>query len=186
MGQSRSVEGFLKKIHQLETATERERTSSVTAGAATAKKIMLGTAAARGVAPGGKIAGRSWGVNYQVRPGRESTALVRYTGPFHLVNNPTKAHVIRPRVFVGTRGSVAGRRGRGQRAVKGAALLSIFGLDARDGGALRMPGIGFRAEAHHPGTQGKRIFEAAKIAAGASVPQVMARSMTGAWKRALT
>ena len=186
MGSSRSVGEFVGKINALGTATERGRTQAVSEGAFKTKTIMLAAAAAKGVAPGGKIAGRSWGVRYELKGAEKPEALVRYTGPFHLVNNDTKAHVIRPHVFVGTRGSVSGRRGRGRRAVKGAALLQLFVVDAQDGGALKIPGVGFRREVSHPGTQGKAIFPAAKAIARIQVPGVMANSMKGAWKRALT
>lgn len=185
MGTSRDAAEFVRKINNLGTATERERTTAVAKGALTAKTTMLGTAAVKGVTPGGQIAGRKWGVSYNLREGRQASALVRFTGAFHLVNNDTKPHLIRPRVFAGTRGSVAGRRGRGRRAVKGAALLQLFGVDARDGGALKIPGVGFRADADHPGTKGKGIFQAARLISGEKVPRVMADSMKGAWKRAL-
>lgn len=185
MGTSRDPAEFVRKINNLGTATERARTAAVAKGAQTTKVTMLGTAAVKGVAPGGQIAGRKWGVSYNLREGRQASALVRFTGAFHLVNNDTQPHLIRPHVFAGTRGSVAGRRGRGRRATKGAALLQLFGIDARDGGALKIPGIGFRSDAEHPGTKGKHIFEASRLIAGEKVPRVMADSMKGAWKRVL-
>lgn len=187
MGNSHSIDGFLKKLGDMATATERQRGVAVTEGAATAKKIMLATAAARGVTPGGTITGRRWGVSYTVRPGLESTALVRYTGPFHLVNNPTKPHYIAAGGLGGsrtTRGDLAfqasaarfgggSTRGAfsGQRKSRGKKALSFNGT--------------VRAYAHHPGTPGKGIFQVAKIAAGQPVTSVMARSMMSTWKKVM-
>lgn len=108
-----------------------------------------------------------------------NTAAVRPKGPVHLVNNPTKPHVIVRRAFVGT-------RGRGKKAQRGAALLAAFGVDATNyGGPLGIPGVGPRASAHHPGTHGKHFWEhaepeaatAAKRAAMAETVKNMARSL---------
>lgn len=62
--------------------------------------------------------------------GLNTTALVRATGPFHLLERPTKAHTIAPR---------RGRRGGGKRAV--------------------VTPYGPRASVQHPGTSGKHPFE---------------------------
>lgn len=183
MGTSRSAAEFVGKINKIGHATDTSRRSVVNDGALTAKKVMLAAAGAKGVTPGGKIAGRRWTVRYDIKGTETPVAVVRFTGPFHLVDRDTKAHLIRPRSFVGTRGSVSGRRGRGQRAVKGAALLQLFGVDARDGGAIAFNGI-VRAYARHPGTSGKGIFPAAKVIAHHTVPTVMANAMKGAWRRA--
>jgi hypothetical protein len=152
VGTSRTTADFLRKIDKLGTATDRSRQAVVNEGAFAAKRVMLASAAAKGWHPGSKIAGRGWNVSYSVRG---TTAVVRYTGPFHLVNNPTKAHRIEP-----------GRR-RGRKA----KALNIGGNP--------------RAYAFHPGTRGKRIFQAAKVIVTRSVPNVMATSMKGAWRRAL-
>lgn len=71
------------------------------------------------------------GVRYDLPT--SDTALVRMTGPAHILERPTKAHRI-PQ-------SDAGRkRGRAKRGTKK---------------PLVMPGIGFRMYANHPGTRGK-------------------------------
>ena len=75
---------------------------------------------------------------------RGHTAIIRYAGAkAHLVNNPTKPHRIEPR---------SRRRGRGRRA------LTINGDLA--------------AYANHPGTRGKRFFEAARTIAVKELPKV--------------
>lgn len=73
--------------------------------------------------------GAKVGVRYDLEPKK---AVVRMTGPAHLLENPTKKHRI-PR---GTAG-----RGKRQRANKK---------------VIYIPGIGVRAWAEHPGTEGKK------------------------------
>ena len=188
MGTSHSIDDFLDKLGKAATATERQRTTAVTEGAAVTKKVMLGAAVADGMTPGGKIAGRNWGVSYTVRSGREPTALVRYTGPFHLVNNPTLPH------FIAAKGLGGSRNTRGVAAFQ-AKLAGIQGNSTRGAfSGLRSSSRGKRAlsinggepfaYAFHPGTKGKRTFQTAKVTAAKSTPPVMAHSMTGAWRKA--
>lgn len=94
-------------------------------------------------------------------------AIVRFTGPAHLVDRPTKAHNIFPRQFQGT-------RGRGKRAQKGASLLAAFGLNARSGsGGIKLRDGSVRRSVHHPGTKGKHFFELGKpIAAKSAVSEM--------------
>ena len=187
MGTSRNPTEFVRKINAVGHATDRHRKQAVNEGAFTAKKVMLAAAAAKGVMPGGKIAKRKWGVSYDVKGTETPVALVRYTGPFHLVNNDTKRHYI---VAGGLGGS---RQERGTRAFQASAsrfsgdsAAGAFAGQRRSRGkqAISFNGIA-RAYAAHPGTSGKAIFPAAKVTARATVPGVMANSMKGAWKRAL-
>lgn len=188
MGTSRSVTEFVGKINKAGHATDRHRKEAVSQGAFTAKKVMLAAAAAKGVTPGGKIAGRKWGVSFDVKGTERPVALVRYTGPFHLVNNDTRRHYV---VAGGLGGS---RESRGIRAFQasasrfsGESSSGAFGGQRRSKGkrAISFNGIA-RAYVVHPGTSGKAIFPAAKIIARRTVPDVMAQSMKGAWRRALT
>lgn len=79
---------------------------------------------------------------------RGNRAIIRYAGAkAHLVNNPTKPHRIEPR---------SRRRGRGRRA------LTING--------------NVRAYANHPGTRGKKFFEAARTVASEQLPRVYMRA----------
>jgi hypothetical protein len=186
MGTSRSPAEFVGKINKIGQATDKARKSTVSDGAFAAKKVMLGAAAAKGVMLGGKIAGRKWNVTYDVRGGEVPVALVRFTGPFHLVNNDTKAH------YVVARGLGGNRESRGTAAVQASAsrfsgdsAAGAFGGQRRGRGrrALNING-NIRAYAFHPGTSGKGIFQAAKPIAARTVPGVMAASMKGAWRRA--
>lgn len=157
MGTSRSAAEFSRKITKLATATQKRQRLSVEAGALTAKEIMLAEAAAAGVSPGSRIAGGKWGVGYDVKGFSNPTAIIRYRGAFHLVDNPTRAHKIGPR---------RGRRGAGKRAVS-------LG-----------PGRVYRS-VQHPGTAGKKTFPAAKRKAQLAVPKVMARPIISGWREAL-
>lgn len=114
------------------------------------KKLFETSAASSGVL-GHKVARGKIGVRYDIKGGgQRAVALVRYTGPAHLANNPTSAHRIEP------------RRRRGSRRRRGARALTIGG--------------NVRAWANHPGTRGKGFFQRAKAAAITTAPRVYARS----------
>jgi hypothetical protein len=72
--------------------------------------------------------GAKVGVRYDIKGAKNPTAIVRATGPMHLIERSTKAHTI-PR-----------SRGRGRLKV------------------LRLPGDVFRRSVQHPGTRGRRPF----------------------------
>lgn len=102
------------------------------------KRIFAGTAAAAG-------ASRLARARYDIHGNQ---AVIRYAGAkAHLVNSPTKAHLIVPRSRSRRRGS--------KRA------LTING--------------DVRATAHHPGTRGKRFFEAARTICQTVLPRVYGR-----------
>jgi hypothetical protein len=105
------------------------------------------------------VAHRPTGVSVRrIQGGEKPVDSVRWNGPAHLVNNPTKAHDIFPRGYVGTRGT-------GKKAQRGAALLGAFGLDARSKkGGIRLADGEVRAHVHHPGTHGKHFFELGVLA----------------------
>lgn len=90
------------------------------------------TESLRGVAPRLRLnvgkKGASVGVRYEVQP---HSALVRATGPVHLLESDTKAHRI-PREKIG--------RGRARRVNRK---------------PIYIPGVGIRASAMHPGTKGR-------------------------------
>lgn len=110
------------------------------------KRLFESSAAGAGVL-GHRVARGKIGVRYDIKGnGPRAVALVRYVGPAHLVNNPTKAHRIEPR-----------RLGRRRRRA-----LTIGG--------------NVRAWANHPGTSGKDFFRRAKVAAQASAPRVYAKA----------
>ena len=191
MGTSRTPAQLVAKINHLATVTQQTRKIAVAEGALATKQIMLATAAAKGVTPGGKIAGRKWNVSYDVKGTNNPTALVRFTGPFHLVENATKPHYIAAKGLGGSRAS------RGERAFQASASRFLSGSSRASGafgGARRSKGakalhIGsslFRAYVFHPGTSGKGVMPIARTVAARRVPHVMASSMRGSWRRVIS
>jgi hypothetical protein len=150
VGTSKTVPEFSGKLTGAAGLLEKQGKRVVGAGALAAKKIILAEAAAAGVSPSSKIAGKKWGVRYDVKGGTDPVALVRFRGPFHLVDNPTEPHKIGPKT--------KGRR-------KKRKAVSFGGMA--------------RASVKHPGTKGKRTFPKAVKKAEVVVPRIMASSMIG-------
>jgi hypothetical protein len=181
VGTSRNPAEMVAKIKSLGDATERRSKLAVSEGALAAKTIMLASAAAKGLTPASRLAGRRWSVRFDIRAtGTHPTALVRYTGPFHLFDNPTSPHVITAKRL----GQRTSRRGRQQRAATGGA--GVFGGFGERGGAKALTiGGNLRAYANHPGTSGAHTFPAAKLIAQRRVPRVMAATVSHGWALAL-
>lgn len=118
------------------------------------KGIMVAEAAAAGLSPGSRIARGRWSVGFDVKGTDNPTALLRFRGPVHLVNNPTKAHEIAPR---------SRRRGSQKRA-----LATAYGPFAR---------------VQHPGTRGKRFFESSKPKVERVAAEVYERETTGVLRK---
>lgn len=155
------------------TKAVRDNRSAIRAAGQTARSALL-------AAPGAphKVAGRPTTV--VVRNVSDDAVSARWVGPAHLVNNPTRAHEITPRGFVGTR-SV------GRKAQRGAALLSFFGVDARKAqGALKLSDGQFRSEVHHPGTHGKHFFEKGRDMAVPRASKTFAQEKTKQVGKAFT
>lgn len=183
MAYTRSAKQFVADIEKMGTITQRRRAATVSQGALTAKEIIIAEAAAHGVKPTSKIAGAKWGVRYDVKGFDNPAAIVKVIGPFHLVDSPTKPHMIY------RKGKRAKGRGSG-RINKQQILSEVFGgTGAYSGGSLKLPaqvdGSQYRAVVHHPGTAGKGIFAAAKAKAHYAVPRVMGRSVVEGWEEAL-
>lgn len=149
MGVSTSPAQFSAKLDRLARDFANPRVP-LEATAMHVKRLFEGSAAASG-ALGATVAGKrkSIGVRYDVRgSGMSASAIVAYTGPAHLLNNPMSPHRIEPRRA----------RGRATRRRRGASVLVINGS--------------VRAWANHPGTRGKGFFQRAKVAAQATAPRV--------------
>ncbi|MFW6091952.1 MAG: hypothetical protein ACODAF_08710 [Actinomycetota bacterium] len=176
---ARKVDGFARDLGDTRLA--------LNATGLAVKKIMEGTAAsagALGATPSGKRKGI--GVRYDVRGGTRGSGavIVAYTGPAHLLNNPTSPHFIAPAGF-GSRAALS-EVGRGIGAVTafGGSARGMLGSPGQRGRGRRRRGgkraltIGdnVRAYAFHPGTSGKRFFQAAKPVAAQTAPRVYARA----------
>ncbi len=117
------------------------------------KGLFQASAGAAGVL-GKKVAGKrkAIGARYDLKgSGQTASATVTYTGPAHLVNNPTRPHRIEPRRPRGVR----------TRRRRGSSALTINGS--------------VRAWANHPGTRGKGFFQVARAAAERTAPRVYAQ-----------
>lgn len=110
------------------------------------KALFVAEAGAKGLAPTSRIARGRWSVGFDIKGTTNPTALVKFRGPVHLVNNPTKAHEITPR----------GRRRGAKRA-----LATPHGVFAR---------------VQHPGTRGKRFFESGRPKVRKAASEVFERT----------
>jgi len=158
----------------------RDQRVPLNATALHVKRIMESSAAKAG-ALGNKPAGKrkAIGVRYNVRP---PVALVSYTGPAHLINNPTRQHFIAPSGF-GSRstlavagsgiGAVTAFGGSGRGMLSG---LSQKGRRRKGGKRALTIGGNVRAYAFHPGTPGKNFFQRARLQAVKTAPAVYGRS----------
>lgn len=99
----------------------------------------------------GRAGGARVGARYDVKGTDNPTALVRATGPLHLLDNPTRPHQITAKV----------RKGR-SRAARESFYNAIFGGSGGFAGVspLRTP-YGPRFRVQHPGTRGKSTFRSA-------------------------
>lgn len=166
MGTSTSAAQLAKKIDTFAKAVADPKPGLNAAGLA-GKTVFQAQAAGAGVL-GSKLAGKRKPINarYDLKVNGplagSGAVIVTYTGPAHLVNNPTRPHFITAK---GLRGS---RRSRAQRA-GGAALVAAFGLSGRGafggfggkGAKALTIGPNLRAYARHPGTKGKGFFQRA-------------------------
>lgn len=150
MGVSSSPREFAAKLDKLGRELNDVRVP-LGATALHVKQLFEASAAAAGVlgsSPAGKR--KSIGVRYDLKgSGPTMQAVVGYTGPAHLMNNPTRPHLIEP------------RRGRGSRRRRGASALVIEGS--------------VRAYANHPGTRGKGFYQKAAAVAARTAPRIYAQ-----------
>lgn len=153
MGTSNSPQQLARKLDRL-AKDLGDPTVALNATALQAKRIMEAAAAGAGVL-GTKPADKrkTVGVRYNIKGKGTSTpsAIVGYTGPAHLINNPTRPHRIEPR----RRPGVRTRR-------RGASALTIGG--------------DVRAWANHPGTRGKRFAQQAFPIVALQAPRTFAKA----------
>lgn len=153
------------KINHAADTLPRSYRVGVEEAALQAKGIFLRHAAGAGLRPGQKIrhvgkSGARWSVRYDVKGTHNPTALVRFTGPVHIVEGSTRAHLIN----AARARSVSARDRR-----EAAALFKMLGgggkVSVRRSGAraLALPDGNFRGSVRHPGTPGKRFFTAARL-----------------------
>lgn len=155
MGTSTSAAQFAGKMNRIASTLPKTARNGVATSSLAGKQTIQSVASSRRVRPDSLIAGRRWATRYDIRTiGARTTALLRITGAFPLVESDTPAHTISAR-------RAPGRRSRR----KGAKALNIGG--------------NIRASANHPGTRGKHIFrDAKKIIVNRTPPSMMAQVVT--------
>lgn len=179
MGTSTSGAQLARKFAVLADGMRDQRVP-LNATALAVKRIMESSAAQAG-ALGNKPAGKrkAIGVRYDVRP---PLALVSYTGPAHLINNPTAAHFIGPSGLGSRSALAAASRGIGAAQAFGASGrglltgLSQRGRRRRGGKRALTIGGNLRAYAFHPGTPGKGFYQKARLQAVKAAPAVYGRA----------
>lgn len=114
-----------------------------------------------GVGKKGARVGAKYDVVGEVNP----SALIKGTGPLHLLERDTRAHLIWPkgRTFAATRRGGVRRRGTTR--------------------ALKI-GPGYAAYAAHPGTRGKHTFERAWKAAAPEAARIFANEVRDTFRKA--
>lgn len=194
MGTSSSVAELAGKFGKL---ADGMRDPNIPLGrtALAVKRIMESSAASAGVlgtVPQGKR--KPIGVRYNLRNTKagEAVAVISYTGPAHLINNPTSPHFIGASAF-GSRSTLA-QAGRGIGAVTafgGTARGMLTGLSRRGrrrgraGARALTIDANLRAYAFHPGTAGLAFFQKAAPKAIQMAPRVYARTgLTGPLREA--
>ena len=143
-----SLATFVAKTQKMESELRHFERNMVLVAAQAVKTSVQAQMAAAGVNNGrlrgvGKR-GAKVGVSYAITG---KTALVRATGPFHLIERNTKPH----------------RIGQ-QKSESGLPLVDASGQDVRRR-LVVIPGVGVRAWANHPGTKGKHPWDKGVIAA---------------------
>ena len=189
-----------KKCERAGTAIPSAQREAIVAASLNVKEGWTGIAGSAGLMPGKKLRGvgkngARWGVRYTVRGSYGSpTALVKFTGPVHLVNDATAPHYIVAKGAARARMSAADKRG----AQRMSNIMSFGGgvrggrrLGARGGkgatfgkGAMALTTPqGPRFSAKSPGTKGKHFWPACKAYATRVAPQSFRASLPGALYR---
>lgn len=165
MGVSRSPQELAHKLSKMRQGLSEMDEVTVREAAQLTKTLILQTASSRGVLPTSRIAGGKWGVRYDIKNQARPIALVAVKGPFHLVENDTRAHPIY-RKFTRAKGRGARRINRQRQLEQAFAASGAYRY-----GALKLPDGNFRRIVQHPGTKGKYIFRDAKVKAERAIPR---------------
>lgn len=155
VGTSRTPAELAGKFARFESELVAAQRKGVTAGSlliatAVRKEVAVATRGRNRLSGVGRN-GAKVGVRYDVRGTTNPVGLVRATGPLHLIESDTAAHMILPRGV----GRAQGRSKAARRAAKQSLYDALFGAGGFSSATpLAMPwGPRFRAD--HPGTKGK-------------------------------
>ena len=166
-------------LHKMAKVIEGASVATVTESAKSASDIhyaqilkdsggdgaLSGVGAAKGRGGNAKVGSRIKVDKSKTKP----SALIAAKGPLHIINNDTSGHVIRSAYAGGARRKgFIGPTFAGQFGAR-----NVMGPSKR--AVINIPGVGFRASARHPGTKGKKTWQAgAKKAA-----PVIRKTMSG-------
>ena len=159
--------------HDMEAATGKAALKVTTAARASIARASGGDSRLSGMASKKTGKGGKVGARYDMAKagthGRSASALVRATGPLHILDSPTRRHQVMASVKKGR--SSKSKAGRAQRE---AFYNAIFGGEGGFSGVkpLAFKGGGFAYRAQHPGTRGKRSFWTAVDRVAPSVPAI--------------
>ena len=155
MGTSANASQLAGKLTSAAQAVEFGAAAGVREAAVTGKVIFLAALPSRTMRNVGK--GAKLGARFDIKGFKNPVALVRYTGPAHLLNNRTGTHIITAR---GNTRTARGNRRRGAKVLK-------FASDEFASGAVR-----------HPGTPGKYFFQTKALPAlRAAAPKAIRRGV---------
>lgn len=151
MDNAAAVKVFTGRLEKMPEVVRQAGVKTINEAALLTKQAFLAAPGAPRFLRGVGKRGAKVGVRYKLLGGTSNpSAVVRWWGPAHLVNNPTKAHDIKPRGSSGRRRS-------------GAKALLING--------------DMRASSHRKATTGKHFFEAGREAARIALPRVHQRAV---------
>lgn len=146
---------FAAKCHRMATTIPRGQQR---ANEQAARAIKAAWFAASGLSQGSMVAGRKVAIRDSTVGTAKVTTLISWVGPVHLVEGPTKAHVIAAKGLT-TRGGARSKLLGSRASFGGSARGSFAGSSARKGKRGLKIGPNVRAYAFHPGTKGRGFWE---------------------------
>lgn len=182
MGKSSSVAELVGKIDKYSNAIPKANRATVTNAAQAGKAVMLAGAAKSGLTPGSSLPrknrsgkpGPKWGVRYTIKGDREPSAVLKYVGPVHWIDQGTKPHLIVPRNARARMGRISKKSGpNASQAAMAAALFGFMGggggaglggsdLTSGKGGVLSYGSNQFSRYVMHPGTAARPFWQDTK------------------------
>lgn len=151
------------RIYGMADGVVSARREAIFQTALAAKAIHVSHIRRAGVETLSGMGGAKIGARFDVKGFKNPTALVKATGPAHIVNNPTVGHGIASRRFGGS------RKRRGQRALS--RQLGRF----IPGAGIRTP-FGPKAWVSHPGTRGKGFWQKGQREVARKTPELYMKS----------
>lgn len=165
MGVSGSADELAGKLARAGTAVQQGSVAGVREAAIVGKGIFLASLPSRTM----RNVPAKLGASFNLRGGAFPVALLRYTGPVHLLNNPIGPHSIAPR--------------RRQRTARGNRRRGAGVLKLPSGGGSSRRGF-VDGQVVHKGTTGKRFFEGkARPAVIAAAPKSINRGVRNNLRR---